>query len=639
MLNTLLKSLVVWIGIYFYCHAADSSYLPELIYKAHHKRLAQTPQWHTLLHYRENLIWPGVTGQADDDKFYNASNGKTDPSAELDATLAAFFTGPVVETDKIQHPQCIFIARYQWLKRELQFNAVRLPEQPCKRFQKWRATLNPSTLTLVFPSAYINNPSSMFGHTLLRVDAANQNDHTRLLAYAINYSVGDPDSNGVLFIFKSLVGLYPGLFSMSPYYIKVKEYSDLENRDIWEYRLNFTFEEIDRLLMHAWELGTTKFDYYFFDENCSYHLLSLFDVARPSLRLTKRFRGWAIPIDTVRAMVEVSGLVGDAVYRPASSTQLRTRLANLSNEERKLVSGLTHGELAPGDASITRLPQDKQSAILETAYTSLRYLDHPSKPSHAGNTRLSRELLVARSRLPAGQQAAQPQVPAIRPDQGHPTRRIAFGIGYNDWGMFEELSLRPAYHDLLDPGGGYSEGAQLNFFDIDIHHYKDSNRFVLKKFSLVDIVSLSPRDQFFRPISWKINTGITRESLSMKEQDNVMVFRTNGSAGLAVSPWGNDIFYAFLESTLDLGNVLQDNHALGLGPSIGVLASPNEWWKLNLFMRSQRYFTGQKDSEREIFLEQNFTINRQNAVRLNTSYKHEHDMSWTSFGLEWHLYF
>ena len=94
-----------------------------------------------------------------------------------------------------------------------------------------------------------------------------------------------------------------------PYYLKVREYTDLENRDIWEYELNLSPEEIDRLLMHAWELGPIHFDYYFFDENCAYHLLGLLEAARPDLELTKGFRWWAIPSDTVREVVKQKGLV------------------------------------------------------------------------------------------------------------------------------------------------------------------------------------------------------------------------------------------------------------------------------------------------------------------------------------------
>ena len=41
--------------------------------------------------------------------------------------------------------------------------------------------------------------------------------------------------------------------------------------------------------MHAWELGNASFDYFFFKENCSYHLLALLDYADPTLHLTDEF--------------------------------------------------------------------------------------------------------------------------------------------------------------------------------------------------------------------------------------------------------------------------------------------------------------------------------------------------------------
>jgi len=68
----------------------------------------------------------------------------------------------------------------------------------------------------------------------------------------------------------------------------VKEYGDFENRDIWEYRLQLTAAQTERLLMHVWELKESYFDYFFFTENCAYQLLPLLEVANPELHLTDR---------------------------------------------------------------------------------------------------------------------------------------------------------------------------------------------------------------------------------------------------------------------------------------------------------------------------------------------------------------
>ena len=92
------------------------------------------------------------------------------------------------------------------------------------------------------------------------------------------------EQRGVNYAFKGLFGGYQGRFSIAPYYVAVKTYGDIENRDIWEYGLNLTQEETSQMLRHVWEMRSAWFDYYFLDENCSYHLLSLLETARPGLR-------------------------------------------------------------------------------------------------------------------------------------------------------------------------------------------------------------------------------------------------------------------------------------------------------------------------------------------------------------------
>jgi hypothetical protein len=430
-LDVVTRSLLVLILFGAAAPASANDYLSELVAKARTQRLAERQEWQALLHYRTNLLFPGVTGQADDRQFYRASDGKTNPQAELEATLAAFFIDGT-ETEKTQPLQCAFVARYQWLKQELQFDKTRLPEQACRRYNEWRKAINAASLTLVFPAAYINNPSSMFGHTLLRVDAADQDERTRLLAYAINYAVNPNGEGGSTFIFKSLIGSYPGAFSLMPYYVKVKEYSDLENRDIWEYELNFTVAEIDRLLMHTWELDPVRFDYFFFDENCAYHLLSLFEVARPGLALRERFRGWVIPSDTLRAVAAEPDLVKKVVYRPASATRLRHRLAALSAEEKSLTQALANQQIALTDEGLQRQPVERRAAVLEAAYEYARYEYTKGRRDQTEAARQSRELLLARSQLAVPAQLPDIPTPAVHPDRGHDTVRLALAAGEKD---------------------------------------------------------------------------------------------------------------------------------------------------------------------------------------------------------------
>jgi len=628
--------ILLWLPLAVF--ADDSAYLNELIEQAREKNLAQRSEWLNLLHYKPYVYWTGMRSLADDPAFFNSPDGKNDAAAELEATLASFFS-TVEESDKAQNPQCRFIARYRWLKEELHFDPARLPEQPCKRFYQWRASLDPHEITLVFPAAYLNNPASMYGHTLLRIDARDQDEHTRLLAYSISYAAGTDETSGLIFAVRGLFGGYPGVFAITPYYLKVREYSDIENRDVWEYQLTLTPSEIDRLLMHTWELGPTHFDYYFFDENCAYHLLSLLEVARPGLELTDRFRWWAIPSDTVRAVTDQPGLIKRVVYRPATATIIRRRLAEMDDRQSGLARDLAERKILASDDRLHVLPLPEQAKALELAYDYATY----RSASGSGTTTAAQmhELLLARSHLEVPPQRPVVPVPAVRPDQGHKTSRLTLGVGSRGGRYFEEISLRPTYHDIMDDDGGYTRGAQIEFFNMRWRHYRGDDSLRLEEFTPLNIVSLSPRDDFFTPLSWKINVGWTRKHFA--DNDEPLIFRASGGSGLAFntpgSREGNSVYYGFLEAALDMGKRFDQDYALGMGPALGCMTNISDRWRINLYARSLRYGLGDAHNARELTFEQRYSLSRQSALRFGLHRKQEFQDYWNAAEISLQYYY
>ena len=620
--------------------AADPAYLDELVARSRELRLSERREWNRLVHYAPNLITPGVHGLADARRFYLAPDGKTDPRNELEATLAAFFSD-VQETDKVQNPQCAFIARYHWLDTQLRFDPARLGKQTCRRFEEWRRTLNPQGLTLIFPAASLNNPSSMYGHTLLRVDAKDQDEKTRLLAYAINYAANTDETNGVAFAINGLFGGYPGTFSMMPYYLKVREYSDMENRDVWEYQLDLSPDAIDRVLMHVWELGPVYFDYYFFDENCSYYLLELLEAARPDLNLTGPFRWWAIPSDTVRELVKQPRLVRKAVYRPSNATVIRHRLQLMTPAERTLVNPLARGLMPLTDPALAALPPSSQARVLEVSHDYLSYLQASGKSPAEASPELARSLLLARSRVGASADDPPVPVPAVRPDQGHGTSRLTLGGGRRDGANFAELRARPVYHELMDPEEGYVRGAQIEFFDLAVRDYSNGIGARVEEITPLRIVSISPRNDFFQPLSWKIDTGWSRRRLANGSEP--LVFNVHGGPGLA---WtvpdalrSSIMVYAFLESTLQADTRLENNYALGAGPRIGALIDFTGRWRAEAYAYEQSFFAGDKDTYWNTGLRQRYTLDRDWALRLDISRERQEKQSWNTVLLSLHRYF
>lgn len=616
--------------------ATDDAYLAELVARARQLKLADRPEWLKLGHYVPDLISSGVHGLVDSPEFYHAPDGKFNPQSELEATLASFYS-TVEESNGRQNPQCLFIARYTWLKQQLGFDPQRLPEHQCKRYQAWHAALNPGGLTMIFASAYLNSPASMYGHTLMRVDAKDQDEHTRLLAYAINFAANTDETNGVLFAMNGLFGGYPGAFSILPYYVKVREYRDMENRDLWEYQLDLSPEEVDRVLMHAWELGPAYFQYFFFDENCSYHLLGLIQVARPELDLTSGFRWWAIPADTVRAITAQPGLVKKIVYRPSSATIVKYQLSLLNESERNLAKDLSMGRTSVNGPALVALPVDRAAAVLETSEDYAGYRRSTGKHDVPDPAALSRELLTARSKLDVPSQTPQVPAPAVRPDQGHGSARLTFGAGRWENQNYQEITARPAYHDLMDDDAGYTRGAQNEFFDLRLRHY-DSSATEVERFMPVNIFSLTPRDDFFHPLSWNISAGWQRVRAANGSEP--LVFALDGGAGGA---WSNRsdtaLWYGMLDSGARAGSALGKGYAFGAGARAGLLLDVTSQWRVHGYLRGDRYLMGQLDTPLILGLQQRISLGRNLAVRMDVSRNRElqHTYNNGSVSLLWYF--
>lgn len=605
---------------------SDRSYLTDLIRRAAEARLADEREWHLLLHYRKNLSG-GYTSEADDPGFFLAPDGKTHPRAELDATLAQFFSDEPVGRSR-QPAQCAFIARYHWLKEKLAFDDRRLPPQRCERFIAWLAELNPQAVTLIFPSAFMNNPASMFGHTLLRIDQKGQTEQTRILAYTINFAADVAPDVGVSFAWRGIFGGFQGYFSTVPYYLKVQEYRDIENRDIWEYRLTFTEAEIHRMLRHAWELGNAYFDYYFFKENCAYHLLSLLEVARPALHLTDRFVFWTVPADTVRLITQQSGLVGEMAYRPSRSTQIKRKRAALSEGERRWMDRIRQDPSAIGSEGFTHLSPERQAFVLDLVSDYLRYRSVTDESRAAMYRERNQAVLTARSALRVKPDPMRIAPFAEAPELGHKTSRAGLGTGWRNGEPFQELTVRAGYHDLLDPEKGYTPDAQIELLGVSLRHYDNRDQTRLERVTLANVVSLSPMGSLFKSPSWKISAGMQTVRHIRDGQDCRLCSDeyVNGGIGAAVESHllKREVYFAFAEAEANYSRAYAQYHRIGGGGTLGMLATVTDRWKMLLSTTYLRFPLGERSDDWRLSFGQRYTIHKDLVLRMEFNHR-EHD--------------
>lgn len=626
--------------------AADSTYADQLVQRARGAGLANAPIWHALLHY-EPRPFGGVKSLADSPDFFLAADGVTNPDAELDATIRAFFLPADAVVRSWEHPQCTFVARYRWLREQLQFDAEQLPQQPCTAFEEWRAAIDPVSLTLVFPEAYMNNPSSMFGHTLLRFDTEQGGERRDLLAYAANYAADPGNDNAVVFAWKGIFGGYGGMYSLQPYYEKINEYSDWEQRDLWEYELALSQAEIDRLLQHLWEMRGVVFAYFFFDENCAYQVMALLRAARPDLPSWLRFKLWVIPADTVRVIVHDAGLLRGVGYRPSATTKLRQAADDLPSEARRLAVSLAKGEVGLDDPRLEAMPPRQRALTLTVAHDYLRYSYLSRSVDRQPGAERARQLLIALSRLPDTENLAPPVPrPAVRPDQGHRTARLAVGAGWRDQRAFAQMRLRPSFHDLLDPMGGYIRGAQIEFLDAAVRVYGDGE-VRLHEFTLIDILSLAARDDLFQPISWSFRTQAKSILLKGTGHDSGIdhlgedyVWHTQGGVGLAYDLPAAGLAYGFLQAGLDVGPALTDSFSVGPGAEVGTYFDFFEdRWRSQLFAEVLELALGEQHTSSRFGMAQRLTLGAQTALRFELTQNRDFGENWIEGMLSGQWYF
>lgn len=605
--------------------STSNEYLERLIHQAGEARLADQREWHLLLHYRKGLFG-GYESEQDDPGFFMSPKGKTDPSAELAATLGRFFSDEPVGRSK-QPAQCAFIARYNWLKERLRFDPTRLIPLACERFDRWYEDFEVDSISLIFPSSFLNNPASMFGHTLFRVDQRGQTEQTRILAYTINYAAEVPPNPGLAYPVRGVFGSYRGYFSTIPYYLKVQEYRDIENRDIWEYRLNLTENQVRRLLMHAWELGNAYFDYFYFKENCSYHLLSLLDYADPDLHLTDEFVVWTVPADTIRLISSKPGLVSNITHRPSRSTVIKRKRESLSPAERDLAHRITQDLDNLTLPAFTHLDISKQAFLLDLASDYLRYqIDTTNTPLQEWKER-NKMVLVARSRLriPSQEFAVRPF--AKQPEWGHKTSRASAGGGWRNDDTFEEATVRAGYHDLLDPEVGYTPDAQIEMAAITLRHYNRADQTRVERATLLNLLSLSPIDSVFHAPSWKLNIGMN----TIRHNDCRLCSNGFLNAGIGGAKelrlLKREVLFAFAETEASVSKAYHEMHRIGGGGTVGMLADLTERWKLMATGSYLKFPLGDKSDDFRWYVGSRFTLARNWAVRLEYNHRsHDNDV-------------
>ena len=527
-------------------------------------------QWQRLLVYRETLT--GYESEADYETFFLSPEGKYRPEKELNALIEHL---KIDDPDPKKNAYCRFPARVRWLKK---YTEVPDSKVVCTDYEAFRKRLSAKSLSVVFSSYYLGNPASSFGHTFIRLGKQSNEERdvdttaTELLDTGINYGAITEGAHAIVFAIGGLTGYFSGNYNAVPYYYKVREYNDFETRDLWSYQLSMTQEEIDLIVDHIWELGHTKFDYYFLSENCSYHVLSILEAARPSLKLHAKLpRLYTIPSETLKALEEEK-LVRKITFRPAPSTVFYHQLSLLTPSEQKEVKDLVFSSKPIGEHTL-----EKKALIYDTAISlvDFKYAKDIIKQDEKAQA-IKRPLLVQRSKIPL----RSPELDfsdknQFAPHLGHGQKRLMIGGNNREGKSSLDLEWRFAFHDFMDYDIAYPERTTIEVMRIATR--TDGKDFQIREVALVDVTSLGKWDLFTKSPAWKVKLGQWQTNIDGRD------FSTQGVTGGYGLSYGFQKFAPYLFAAAEVSYVSEELHKMkfAYGTDAGVLVDFNHSWKFN----------------------------------------------------------
>ncbi|AZZ38071.1 hypothetical protein CIK05_15100 [Bdellovibrio sp. qaytius] len=490
------KAPLVW-GFSF-SENSRSERLQNYLNIARQEKLWTDPQWLALGHYEKKYF--SYTSPFTEGLFLDADGAKS-PEKELLKTIELLYG----END--QKLQCHYLARAQWLNQILRIDSQDI--LPCEERQAWKKQLNVQGVSLIFAASDMGNASSSFGHTFLKLINPENAANKDLIDYGINYAADADPREGALYPIKGLFGLYTARFTLLPYHQKIREYINLEGRDIWEYNFNFTAEETDFLVNHLIEMENARAPYYFFSDNCSYQILKTLEVVRPDLKLSQEFQYFTIPIDTVKKLTRVpSPLFVSRKYKKSLKTDYLESFAKLGVLQKKAL-----------DIAVTKLsiPDDYELAPLEKAQvyeTAMKYYSLQAFTTNKDFDNEKYQLFLKRAAM--GMVAGADYVSKPEPpEDSHDSSALYFGVGQSDFKSknitYTSLKFRHALHDLEQQDFGTVAFSQNEMAAIEARYLNtdgDAKDFHIYKFTVLDLINLNPVTQLDKNFSWKFRGDI-----------------------------------------------------------------------------------------------------------------------------------
>ena len=487
--------------------------------------------WLRLLYYEKS----GNTykNDASHDYFFVTKEGRSNPQLEWDNSVLAIKDRRKVGQLKKEF-QCAFPARYELIIKK---NPELKQNRNCPEFIEWKNEIGAKEIYLVYASSYVSNPASMFGHSFLRFSRGGKKRSDSLLDYSVGFmALTNPDDNAIMYSVKGIVGGYIGHFDIKPFYMQVGLYQNAEDRDLWEYKLPLSAQEVDLIIKHMWEVSrNTGFPYYFFDENCSYYVIKLIEAVNKNWNVTnKRSYIFAHPIETLKWVKKRKGLLERQHFESINKV-LRRRISQMSKDERKAFK--------KAKSDLVALKEIKSIAVLDALIDYWKFENYDkktilTKKEHALMDTTFSMRAQSRNRLKDEKNILRER--GQDPQFFHDPNKLTLGLSQTSRESVElEGSYALGYHGLIDNPRGHDDFSYIDYFSLSFKYKKS---FKIKRVKFIEINSHAPFYWELPKLSWRFDSYYDNEKVVLRKKNSVL----EGGLGLTLFISERSFQYSFV---------------------------------------------------------------------------------------------
>ena len=499
--------------------------------------IANDRTWKKLLYFDEIAKESEVTSSS----FFLSKNGMYDPVDELKSTLDAFYL-PIGDNPN-NHAVCRFPARYKWLSTKINLPKHEDSFSRCPDLKKSLNETKIDSVSLMFVSGYLGNPASSFGHSFFKLNDSNKTS-SNLFDLSVSYGADVPkDENIFAYMYKGLTGKYNADFKDKYFFTQDLVYSSNEFRDIWEYKLNLSKEQISFFRLHLWEIFGKKFKYLFLTKNCGYELSKMLevvqehDIAQPAYL-------WFAPIETFHTLSDIdqfSKTIEDKIYHPSEQKKVYAKFSLLSEKEKELATYFTVNQMDDPDNKMSHFNDKSRINVINFMLSYYNYLLVKNR-GEAEIEKLKKKALLARFTLPVEREVETKLDGKKAPDQND--KPISTSLSFNTSELDRNfLTFNVSPYSILSLGENNLNGDEFRVLDTEVG--VGSGKAFINKF---DLISIKQFERFGIPledglkVSWQLDIG-TKRINSQSDTYNSFV---RGGIGKASEPIDNILLYSMM---------------------------------------------------------------------------------------------